>query len=567
MLKNKYLWLTFAALLTLALVFTACGPGATSDEQPEEPESQEPAVEPEETKDEPVVLRVGGLDTIDCWNPQSCVSIWFFGYLVYEGFTGHGPASEGCPGVPRLADSWEVSDDGLTWTIYLHDNITFNDGTPFNANTVVEYIDWHNSTDLIVQTAETLSMVSYEALDDLTFRYTTADPIVNSADYDFQWWFMAPPHIWSEFDNETLWDFESFPPVGTGPYVVAEWEPGSHVIYEAREDYYRGKPPIDRVVYQVFANNDAMVSALIAGEIDLTLPSMPPESYETLVAAENVDVEVKPPGAWHELIFNMHSEGIKNPAIDDPKVREAIDYAIDKEKLIEVALLGQGTTCATNWGCGPNYEDEMDPSLKVTPFDLAKSAQILDDAGYVDSDNDGVRETPDGEPLVFRISVFAEIPSDLVMADLIADTLSEVGITAEVEVLESSTWYATIMDERNFDMAIDTEPHDIDPASLDFWFSCWSADVGSGAMNFPGYCNEEFDELVYEFWFSDDLEGRWEPMYKAQGILNQDRPIINLAGENSIQAWRSDRFDFPRDTCDVGLGMMDPESLLQATVK
>ena len=116
-------------------------------------------------------------------------------------------------------------------------------------------------------------------------------------------------------------------------------------------------------------------------------------------------------------------------------------------------------------------------------------------------------------------------------------------------------------------MAIDAEPHDIDAASMDFWYSCWSADSGSGALNFAGYCNEEMDGLVYECWYSDDPEGRWEPMFQAQAILNQDRPIIILAGQNLLQAYRSDRFEFPLDTCDVGLGMVDPLSLLNATVK
>ena len=73
--------------------------------------------------------------------------------------------------------------------------------------------------------------------------------------------------------------------------------------------------------------------------------------------------------------------------------------------------------------------------------------------------------------------------------------------------------------------------------------------------------------MVYEYYFSDDLESRWEPMYKAQEMFNQDRPIINLAGQNSIQAYRNDRFEFPTDTCDVSLGMMSPAGLLNATVK
>jgi peptide/nickel transport system substrate-binding protein len=570
MLKSKYLWLTVAALLVLALLLVSCGPRAAPTttapgEAPVQPTEEQ--VQPEEVEKEPVILRVGGLEDVDCWNPWSCTSIWFFGHLVYEGFTDHGSASTGCAGVPRLADSWEASEDGLTWTIKLHEGVTFNDGTPVTAQTIVDFVDWWNSTELITHVAETLSMESIEAIDDLTLQYTTGDPIINSPDYDYIWWYMAPPGIWGELDDETLYSFESFPPVGTGPFVVTEHEPGSHVIYDAREDYYRGKPPIDRVVYQIYANNDALVSALLSGEIDLTLPFMPPESYEQLASGANVTVEEKPPGAWHELIFNMHPEGNKNAAIDDPKVREAIDYAIDKDKLIDVALFGHGITCATNWGCGPNYENELNPDLKVTPFDLGKAGQLLDDAGYVDTDNDGIRESPGGEPLVFGLSYQAEVPSQLVMADLIAGWLKEIGIEVDVEALELTTWYATILDERNFDMAIDTEPHDIDPASMDFWYSCWSADAGSGALNFAGYCNDEMDGLIYEYWYSDDLEGRWEPMFKAQEILNQDRPIIILAGQNSLQAYRNDRFEFPTDTCDVGLGMMDPLSLLNATVK
>lgn len=568
MLKNKKnLWLVFSILLVLSLILASCSPKTTPDTPAEPSAEEEPAQPAEAEDDEPVILRVGGMETIDCWNPYTCVSIWFYGYLVVEGFTDQGPASTGCEGVPRLADSWEVSDDGMTWTIKLHENITFNDGTPVTAQTVVDFINWHNSTELVYFLPESSNMETIEAVDELTVQYTTLAPILNSPNLGFIWWFIMPPHVWSELDDDTLWDFENYPPVGTGPYVVTEHEPGSHVIFDAREDYYRGKPPIDRVVYQVYANNDALLSALLAGEIDLTLPAMPLESYDQMVAAENITVEEKPPGAWHELIFNMYPEGIKHPAIDDPKVREAIDYAIDKDQLIERALLGHGITCPTNWGCGPNYESDLNPDLKVTPFDLAKASQILDDAGYLDSDDDGIRESQDGAPLVFRLSYQADLPEQLVMSDLISGWLSEIGIKVDVEAIERTTWYATVMDERDFDMTIDGQAHDIDAASMDFWYSCWSADAGSGAMNYPGYCNAEFEELVYEYIFSDDLEGRWEPMFKAQEIFNQERPIIILAGQNSLQAYRNDRFEFPTDTCDVSLGMMSPSGLLNATVK
>jgi len=116
-------------------------------------------------------------------------------------------------------------------------------------------------------------------------------------------------------------------------------------------------------------------------------------------------------------------------------------------------------------------------------------------------------------------------------------------------------------------MALNSETHDVDAASLDFWFSCWSAESGGNALNYPGYCNPEMDELVAEYWFNPDLEARWEPMYQAQQIFADDRPVISLAGANSIQAYRNDRFEFLMGTCDVAYGMFDPENLMEAVVK
>lgn len=576
---NRYIaWLMVLGLLIAVLA--ACGtseepepaeaPEATKApdavEAPAATEVPEAAEEPEEA--EPVILRAGILNDVDCWNPYACASVWFEGHLLIEGFTDHGPASTGCEAVPRLAESWEVSEDGLTWTIKLHEGITFSDGSPADAQAIVDFITWQwNSPEMQVWFAETLAMESIEALDDLTIQYTTTDPIINSPDYDWQWWYILPPDYWTQLSDEEIYMVEYYPPIGTGPYVLTEHQPGNYMIFDAREDYYMGKPPIDRVVLQIFANADALVSALVAGEIDITTPWLPPEVYDTLANAENVTVETKPPGPWSELVFNMHPDGMKHPAIEDPKVREAIDYAINKDQLIEIALMGQGITCPTNWGCGPNFEDELNPDLVVTPFDLTMANQILDDAGYADTDGDGVRETPDGEPLVFRLLYQVENGADLTIAELMAGTLREAGIELEIESQEFGTWFTTVLDARDFDLAIDTETHDIDPASMDFWFSCWSADSGSAALNYPGWCDEEMEGLVYEYWFSTDPVERWEPMFAAQEILNQQRPIINLAGLNSIQAYRNDRFEFPLDTCDVDYGMFSSQGLLNAVVK
>jgi peptide/nickel transport system substrate-binding protein len=578
---RKKILTCLAILVSVSIVITACGPSAPAVSPPSTEEMAQPTTPPEEPvgeetpmeepeAEEPVVLRVGAMYPQDCWNPFSCTGVWYFSHLVIEGFADHYTTSEGCKGVPRLAESWEVSEDGRTWTIKLHDGITFSDGTPFTAETAKWNLDWYSQTPSLQEWfAETLAMESVEVVDELTLRYTTTDPIINSPDYDWVWWYMLNPNIWADIPEDELYTYEDFPPVGTGPYTVTEHVPGEYIIFDDRPDYYRGDPPIDRVIYTLYSNPDAIVSALLSGEIDITTPWLPPEAYDPLAGAPNVTIEEKEPyaGQLYWLIFNVFdAEDLpRNPAVVDPKVREAIDYAIDKQQLVDVALLGHGVTLPTAWAGVTDIE--VAPDLEVTPYDPAMANQILDDAGYVDSDSDGVRENPDGTPLELNLVYGLEFPPSATMSNMIKDWLGQVGISVLPEAQELGSWNSIVLDQHSFDMAINAATHDIDAASMDFWFSCWSAESGSNALNYPGYCNPEMDDLVYEYWYSDDPEGRWEPMYEAQRILADDRPIITLAGQNTIQAFRNDRYEFPFDTCDVAFNMFDPEGLLQATVK
>jgi peptide/nickel transport system substrate-binding protein len=560
--------------ISILLATTGCGPSATdvltegtdgdveATTPPDEPEATEAVVE----EDEPVILRVGQMEDYDCWNPWSCSETWNMGFLVYEGFTDHGPAP-GCDGTPRLADSWEVSADGKTWTIHLHEGITFSDGKPFDAHTAVDYINWFNSTELTYWFAEALYMESVEAVNDLTLRFTMTEAILSSPDYTFQWWYFLPPHIWGEMDDETLYSYNDFPPIATGPYVVTEHQPGNYLIFDAREDYYRGKPSIDRIVVQIYANMDAIINAFIAGEIDMTFEEMPPEAYEVLKTVPNAVVEERPPGGVHFLVFNMHPDGSKHSAVEDPVLREAIDYAIDKQQLLDVALLGHGTLCPTNWACGPNYADQLNPDLKVTPFDLDYAKQLLDEAGYADTDGDGIRETADGEPLEFRYYFESGAPVGLTMTDYLKLWFEEIGIKINPEAFDSATWNDFVLNERDFDIALAYQAIDIDAAAIDYELSCWTADAGTSAYNDPGYCNEKVDQLVYEYWLGSDKDKAYEALFAAQEIINNDRPQIFIAGQNQIQAYDGAKFTFPEMPCDIGTGFWSPWSLLQAEVK
>jgi len=552
-MKN-YQWIWLSIFFMLLLGISACGPGPTPTSEgmaPTVPPAAQPTAadvpsdEPSVVPSEPVILRIGMTFEPDTFHPFLTGTGWRFLDFIYEGFVGWGLE---CEFTPRLAESIEVSEDGLTNIIHLRPDITYNDGEPFNAYVLEESWDWIKPLEVSAWFPVIRLTDSYEAVDELTFRFNTSVPLATWRTYDAVWTWPFPPHIWGSLDDDTIWGLDNNTnPVGTGPYTLAEWAPGDHLIFDSRPDYYLGKPPIDRVVMQFYGNWDAAINALLGGEIDITDSQIPAQFYDVLKADPNITIVERPPAYYYLLAFNVYDGGSKHPAIDDPKVREAIDYAIDREQLVNVALMGHGITCPTNWNCGPLFEWSLDPSITVTPFNLDKANSILDEAGYLDNDGDGLRETADGEPLDFRLYYPADRVPASTMAEYIAEWLSEIGIGTSVEAMERGTLENVATVEHDFDIALRFDAGDPDPTTIDFWWSCWSAEAGTG--NASGYCNPEVDDLIYQQLTALGEENRLAALFEAERIVASDRPFVMVVAENATQAYRNDRFEFPENPC------------------
>ncbi len=572
-MKMKHIQLLFGVGVVLSLLLTACGGTDTPTPEVEAPTEGEPAptTPPEEPEvEEPVTLRVGWFTAIDSWNPYVAQSFWTWGDLVSDFWLAKG-STPNCDPQPRLVESWEVSEDGLTTTLHLIEGISYSDGVAVDASVAAGWIEWYASTpDLAPWFGTMLFQSSVEALDERTVRITTEIPLGRSfVANDGIFMSLNSLAVWGEISGGELFTYQAFPPVGTGPYIVTEWEPGSHVIYEAREDYERGKPPIDRLIQQVFSNSDALVSALLAGEIDLTPPRMPPETYDILVAAPNVTVEERVATDKYNLNFNMSPFGVRHPAIEDLAIREAIDYAIDRQAIIDVALLGHGALCPTNWACAPNMVDQINPDLVVTPYDPGQAKQILDEAGYLDTDGDGIRETADGLPLEFRLFYELEDPPQLTVSDMLSGYLAEIGIAVEVQALEYGEMTQGVLSERDFDLVLFNMYTDaFGPGGMDYSGSCWAADAGPNGRNYPGYCNEDLDNLVYEAWYTLDQDVFYDSLFAAQALVAKEKPYITIVGINKIQAFRNDRFEFPFGICHESEGgMFSYMGIMNAVVK
>ena len=537
------IWKLLTLVVVLAMLVTslaACGAPAPPPVPTELPPSEATAAPPPEATEapeaEPVTLRVGATTIIDALNPATGWESYYLRYWFHDGLVEWAELNTFEPG---LAESWTVSDDGLVWTFKIREGLTFHDGTPCTA----EDIAW--SLNLLME-EKFPPLIGYVygfeeviALDPTTVQITVSEPSALMISARLHYAFILPRSVWEGMTVDETMEFEDIRAViGTGPYKLVEYAEDEYMIVEANEDYYRGKPVIDRIVIQQYATEDAMVQALLAGEVDL-ITEVPSTAVQPLQAAENVEVAIMDSLSVEDLVINSHVDGTQPESLNDPAVRLAIEYAIDKQKIIDVAYAGYGEVATSV--LAPVMGDWFNTDLMAVPFDLDEANRILDEAGYVDSDGDGTREDADGNPLEYRLYA-EEIGSYARAIEIISDGLRQIGISAPPTVMDGDALYDFLAPDWDFDMIYWGWGWDPDP---DFAVSCFTCiQAEAGGLSDCGYCNEDFDAIYLQQARTLDHEERRELIWGAQEILFQDRPYIMIAYIPTIQAWRSDRFTF-----------------------
>ncbi|GAJ08268.1 unnamed protein product, partial [marine sediment metagenome] len=223
-----------------------------------------------------------------------------------------------------------------------------------------------------------------------------------------------------------------------------------YMIVEANEDYYRGKPVIDRIVIQQYATEDTMVQALLAGEVDM-IDGVPYTAVQPLQEAENVEVVIMPSLGLDDLVINSHVNGTQPESLNDPAVRLAMEYAIDKQEIIDVGYAGYGEIAASI--LPPAMGDWVSPNIVAIPFDPDEGNRILEEAGYVDSDGDGIREDADGNPLEYRL-YSEEMGTSARILEIISDGLADIGISAPPTLMDGDALYDLLEPDWDFDMIL-----------------------------------------------------------------------------------------------------------------
>src|SRR3954451_22939217 len=372
-----------------------------------------------------VVFTAGDTQNIDSMNPLVGVSVPSYEAwnLQYATVTDKSP-KDFSP-IPGLAQSWKGSADGKTWTYTMRANQKWSDGQPLTAEDVAYTInrakkeEWLNYTSVVGNlTAKAESPTT------LVVTSSVADPKLPTLDM-----YVLPEHIWEKQDAKAITKYAALDGVGSGPFTLEKFEKGQFARFKANPYFHGGKPAVDRVVLRNFDNPDAMVAAIKRGEIDAA-EDVPGTAFHQLEKDPNIVTVQGNQGAMEELAINGGA-GLKkpHPALADLRVRQAIAHAIDKRTIVNRVLSGIGTPTDTlSVPPDPAWSPKI-PDGQRFDFDLAKAKQILDQAGYKDTNGDGIREMPGGgRPLKLRYAVRSEGTTAPATAELITGWLRQIGI-------------------------------------------------------------------------------------------------------------------------------------------
>jgi peptide/nickel transport system substrate-binding protein len=507
-----------------------------------------------------VTFTIGMLTDIDSLNPfTGIVSEAYEAYgIMYDSLTQYG-AHDYAP-TSQLATAITPSADNKTWTYTIRPGVTFSDGQPLTAKDVAytfnriikgsyEQTNWGN----YVANIDTVT-----APNDTTVVMTTKAPTPVMAHQTIP---ILPEHVWSKITEDQVKSYDNENAVGSGPFVLAERKTGQFTRFVANKHYWGGVPKIDELVYRIYANPDSMAQALKKGEIDYA-DNLKASVWNGLKNLPGITTYAAQFTAFDELSFNTGAAltdntpiGTGHPALKDPKLRQALSYAIDRDTIVKKVIDGHGTVGSTI--IPPQYAAlHLEPST-IYGFDLAKANALLDQAGYAKG-SDGLRHMPGGgKALSFRL--FARQPSQESQqtAKFVQGWFKQVGVDVQVSVLAEDNLTEKI-GQGDFDLfewgwVVEPDP--------DYQLSTMTCDKRSykdgGAvlanLSDSFYCNPAYDALYAQQATQVDATERAATVKKAQQLLYDDQPYAVLYYYDDLVAYSSKWTGFVPQPTDRGM--------------
>lgn len=568
-------------LVALTIVLAACGGG---DNRGPSSISSEPG-EPNEGG-----IVVGAMETAPTgmFNPIFYEEAYDEAILrvTHEGLVGQ---NEELEFIPRLAKSWEVNDDQTSITFQLEEDVTWHDGKDFTSEDVVftyqtmsdpiyvesggfrtEYVQDLKGYDTY-NAGETDVFEGVVADDPYTVTFNFEEPSVTPLyTAGFQ---IIPAHIFKDIPIPDMpkadASLKGGSIIGTGPFKLTKILDRQQYVFERNDDYWQGKPHLDKVVYKV-VDEAIMTGLLQTGDLDFVADpnGVSPADYDTIQKMDNIQIIEQPEFGNQFLGFKMNhrsSSDIESRTIDpnnwkpnekiaDPKVRQAIAYAVNREGIVNGLLYGHGQK--TNTTIAQQFWAYSEDGPIDYAHDVEKAGELLDEAGYVDQDGDGFRENPNGEEWVLNLDFPTGNKIRERSAPLIKQQLEEAGIQINMRQPKEMTAYIDGLENKDSDWDLyllgwALSSHDPDPASLwaakaPYNYSRWNNPEADAlldeAMEAPAAFEQDYRAEIYEEWqtlFSEDLpalflyvkDNLWIVNDRVEGIDPLPFTITNNAHE------------------------------------
>jgi peptide/nickel transport system substrate-binding protein len=470
---------------------------------------------------------------------------------------------------PDFAQTWSESPDHLSWTFHTAPNATWSDGQPLTALdaawTIATVLKYGNGP--AANLIGTLQYVTKaEATDDNTLVITYSAPAANVLQ-ELQTLSILPQHVWEQYatgDGKALRQFPNVPtssqPLASGgPFELVEYKKDQVAIFQRNPDFYGPMPAIEGFGLQYFSNDDAMVAALQSGQIQAAI-NVPPTAMATLQANKSLTVYDGTGMQLRDLIINSSPKKEQNLELLDPRVRMAMEYAIDRNAIVQTAWLNHakpGTTIVPA-GAGTWHDGQIQP----LPFDIAKANAILDAAGY-QRGSDGIR-VANGHPMSYTV-LFAADESGAGDAAfrIIQNGFQQIGIQVAQRKMDKDAVKTAILGD-------DNTYNKFDLAMWDWYACCPIPDFilsvmqcsQWGGWSDTGYCNKSYDKLYAAQALAGNDQKRVKTIYAMQKMVYDDRPYIVLSYDDQLNAWSNDWAGFVESSLGL-FNNLSKESLTQ----
>jgi peptide/nickel transport system substrate-binding protein len=425
--------------------------------------------------------------------------------------------------VPLLAESFSVSEDKLQYTFILREGLTWQDGKPLTTDDVLYTFEIIQDPKVDAPHLRNYfkDLKKVEALDDRTIRFTYAFPYFKALDM-VGGMGIIPKHVFSEGD------FNKHPagraPMGSGPYKFAKWDTGKEIVLERNPDYWGDTHHIEKIVFKVIS--DDTVALQVLKKQDMDYMGLLPIQWERQTASEDFDTNFKkmrfPAQSYSWIGWNL-----RKPMFSDRRVRRALGMLVDRQSFVDNIWYGLGTVVSGNFFVeAPEYNKDIAP----LPYDPAQAARLLDEAGWIDSDGDGIRDK-DGTPFRFEFTYPSASSTSEQLSTLLKESLGKVGIHMTIRKLEWAL-FTQLLEDRTFDavtlawvLPILADPYQV-------WHSS-QADDGS---NYVGFINEEADRIIENARPEFDRQKRASMYRRFHEILHEEQPYTFLFNRNSLVA-------------------------------